>query len=174
MRLTERKYGEIVSSKREKEPIQCSTFCNNCSQGTGNCNYVKEMVEKLAKYEDLEEQCIAENQCGIGELLMKWKAFFDDIAELYEYRKAEEQGLLLRLPCKVGDTLFQKRKDGMHEYKFIGVVYDIFNKEWMLEIALQINGSRWCKTVFSMRCVGETVFLTREEAEAALAEKGGV
>lgn len=157
-RLTERKYGEIVSSKREKEPIQCSTFCNNCSQGTGNCNYVKEMVEKLAKYEDLEEQCIAENQCGIGELLMKWKAFFGDIAELYEYRKAEEQGLLLRLPCPVGTK-----------------VYALVN-----ECEEMYEPSSWYTTIseekfdfYMIDVFGKEVFLTREEAEAAIAEKGG-
>lgn len=52
-RLTKREYGEIVSAEKE---IQCSNFCNNCSQGSGNCKYVKEMIEKLAEYEDLEEQ----------------------------------------------------------------------------------------------------------------------
>jgi len=36
--------------------IPCSSFCNNCSQSTGNCEIVKRMVEKLAEYEDLEEQ----------------------------------------------------------------------------------------------------------------------
>lgn len=55
-RLTERKYGEIVSVKNEEGGISCSSFCNDCSQGTGNCIYVKEMLEKLAEYEDLEEQ----------------------------------------------------------------------------------------------------------------------
>lgn len=55
-RLTERKYGEIVSVKSEEAGINCSSFCNDCSQGTGNCIYVKEMVEKLAEYEDLEEK----------------------------------------------------------------------------------------------------------------------
>ena len=55
-RLTIRKYGEIVSNKREKNGIYCSNFCNNCSQGSGNCEYVKDMIEKLADYEDLEEQ----------------------------------------------------------------------------------------------------------------------
>lgn len=52
-RLTNRRYGEISCTGRE---IPCSSFCNNCSQGTGNCEIVKRMVEKLADYEDLEEQ----------------------------------------------------------------------------------------------------------------------
>ncbi len=66
-RLTKRQFGEIASKKEEETGISCSSFCNSCSQGTGNCKYVKAMVEKLAEYEDLEEQ-----------------------------------GLLLKLPCKVG------------------------------------------------------------------------
>ena len=52
-RLTNRRYGEISCTGRE---IPCSSFCNNCSQGTGNCEIVKRMVEKLADYEGLEEQ----------------------------------------------------------------------------------------------------------------------
>ncbi len=70
-RLTKRKHKNIISKSKEETGIMCSAFCNNCSQGTGSCKYVKSMVEKLAEYEDLEEQ-----------------------------------GLLLKLPCKVGDTVY--------------------------------------------------------------------
>lgn len=67
-RLTERKYGEIVSVKSEETGISCSSFCNNCSQGTGNCKYVKEMVEKLAEYEDLEEKGkLLKIPCKVGD-----------------------------------------------------------------------------------------------------------
>lgn len=118
-----------------------------------------DVVGKLANYEDLEEQCIEENQCGLGEVLLKWKAFFDDIAELYDYRKAEEQGLLLRLPCKVGDTVWQIHTIPKSNRKIIAeVVADAFF------IALCVLEGRF----------GKKVFLTREEAESALAEKGGV
>lgn len=70
-RLTKYKFGNIVSEKQEKAGIHCSNFCNNCSQGTGDCKHLKAMIEKLAAYED-----------------------------------AEEQGLLLKLPCKVGDAVY--------------------------------------------------------------------
>lgn len=53
-RLTKRAYGEITYSK--ERDIMCGSFCNNCSVGTGNCDLVKAMVEKLAELEDLEEQ----------------------------------------------------------------------------------------------------------------------
>lgn len=74
------------------------------------CACLRDVINKLAKYEDLEKQCIEENQCGLRELLLKWKEFFDDIAELYDYRKAEEQGLLKMLPCRVGDTVYVSTK----------------------------------------------------------------
>lgn len=81
----------------------------------------------------------------------------DAIHKLADYEDAEEQGLLLRLPCKVGDTVwgiiryfFRDRKQNPYEiYK--------------------------CKFDLSMlQELGKTVFLTKEEAESALAEKGGV
>jgi len=128
---------------------------------------VKDAIQKLAKYEDLEEQCIAENQCGIRELLLKWKEFFDDIAELYDYRKAEEQGLLLRLPVPLGTI--------------------VYNTTWWdnIEDCVKVNGKPYFRTErkykvskskFSLLDIeefGKTVFVTREEAESALAEKGG-
>lgn len=93
--------------------------------------------------------------------------------ELKRLKDKQEQGLLIELPCKVGDTLYQKIKDGMREYKLIGVVYDIFHKEWMLETALQINGVRWKKEIIPMSYVGKIVFLTEAEAEEALVKMGG-
>ena len=133
-RLTIRKYGEIVSNKREKNGIYCSNFCNNCSQGSGNCEYVKDMIEKLADYEDLEEQ-----------------------------------GLLLKLPCKVGSTIYQLINSHIYEYKVIGICFDIFQNKWMYEVAYEI-GLKWFKTMCDFDVFGKskTVFLTKEEAEQEL------
>ena len=133
-RLTIRKYGEIVSNKREKNGIYCSNFCNNCSQGSGNCEYVKDMIEKLADYEDLEEQ-----------------------------------GLLLKLPCKVGSTIYQLINSHIYEYKVIGICFDILQNKWMYEVAYEI-GLEWFKTMCDFDVFGKskTVFLTKEEAEKEL------
>lgn len=116
-RLTKRKYDGIVSKKEEESGIMCSAYCNHCSQGAGNCKNVKEMIEKLAEYEDLEEQ-----------------------------------GLLLRLPCKVGDTVFTLNKLTSKK-TIIGEL-----KADMFFIALCVMEKRF----------GKTVFLTQSEAEEAL------
>ena len=80
---------------------------------------------------------------------------FDKLAS---YEDAEEQGLLLRLPCKVGDTVYVFRRIddiltvGEHTFKTLTNL-----------VAIMENGE-----------FGREVFLTREEAEQALADMGGV
>lgn len=68
-RLTKRDFSRITYNERRS--IMCSSYCDNCSKGTGDCNTMKKMINRLAELEDLEEQ-----------------------------------GLLVRLPCKVGDTMY--------------------------------------------------------------------
>ena len=78
------------------------------------------------------------------------------LTKLGEYEDAEEQGLLIRLPVAEGTTVF-----GIIRYFFRG------RNENQYEICE-------CKFELSMlREIGKTIFLTREEAESALAEKGG-
>lgn len=108
---------------------------------------------------DNYKQCAEEH-----EQLAEW------LEELKKYKYAEEQGLLLKLPCKVGDTIYQPLIDGqINEYKVIGLVYDIVKNEWAFEVATQI-GLEWMKTVCHMEFIGKTVFLTKEEAEQKLKE----
>lgn len=91
------------------------------------------------------------------------------IERLAEYEDAEEQGLLLRLPCKVGSTLYQPISNQINEYKAIGLCFDITRNEFMYEVAYQI-GLEWYKTTCDFDCINKTVFLTQEEAEQKLKE----
>ena len=92
------------------------------------------------------------------------------IAEkLKEYEDLEEQGLLLRLPCKVGSTLYQPISNRINEYKVIGLCFDITRNEFMYEVAYQI-GLEWYKTTCDFDCINKTVFLTKEKAEKKLKE----
>ena len=92
------------------------------------------------------------------------------IAEkLKEYEDLEEQGLLLRLPCKVGSTLYQPISNRINEYKVIGLCFDITRNEFMYEVAYQI-GLEWYKTTCDFDCIGKTVFLTKSESEQKLKE----
>lgn len=88
---------------------------------------------------------------------------------LREYKELEEQGLLLKLPCKVGSTIYQLINSHIYEYKVIGICFDIFQNKWMYEVAYEI-GLEWFKTMCDFDVFGKskTVFLTKEEAEQAL------
>ena len=89
--------------------------------------------------------------------------------KLAEYEDLEEQGLLLRLPCRVGSTLYQPISNRINEYKAIGLCFDITRNEFMYEVAYQI-GLEWHKTTCDFDCINKTVFLTKEEAEQKLKE----
>ena len=142
------------------------------------CYCLHEVINKLAEYEDAEEQCIAENQCGLRELLTKWKAFFDDIAELYEYRKAEEQGLLLRLACKVGDTVYRycEYNGKVMEYEILNIhisSYASGGYDIVIEGVTEDDEGEEYEFCLSVSEFKNECFASREEAESALAEKGG-
>lgn len=83
--------------------------------------------------------------------------------KLQHYEDLEEQGKLITLPCKIGDTVY-----GIRRYKDrivkSGTVSEMFyNQDGELIIAIK-NVCRGCW--------GKQIFATREEAEAALKEVG--
>ena len=86
-------------------------------------------------------------------------------SKLKNYKDLEEQGLLLRLPVKIGSTLYQPIYSSINEYEVIG--FNIRHNRRMCEVAYE-SGSEWHKTVCGFNAIGKTVFLTREEAEQKL------
>lgn len=81
--------------------------------------------------------------------------------KLAEYEDLEEQGLLLRLPCKIGDTVYTVCDWGI-ESGVVGSIEIIANRIFVNNI------------YGAMIAEAHNIFLTREEAERALAEKKGV
>ena len=107
-------------------------------------------------FENEEDYCSALDKCIIR-----------GMEELKQYRIAEEQGLLLRLPCKVGDTLW-----------WVDVFGDLRSSEVNSMFIEQGIDGLVIETLIcniNAREIGKTVFLTKEEAEAVLAKmKEGV
>lgn len=97
------------------------------------------------------------------------------INKLAEYEDAEEQGLLLRLPCKVGDTIYVNGILGVgeaEEYKVIRVDYHsnlaMGRSEFYVEALLVSSPEN--AIGFYDKEIGKTVFLTKVEAEKKLKE----
>lgn len=87
------------------------------------------------------------------------------IEKLAAYEDAEEQGLLLRLPCKVGSNIYRITDDGVDvaECREIRVA----DEEMYIE---SVTLCDW----ISFDEIGKTIFLTEAEAEAKLAEMEGI
>lgn len=87
-----------------------------------------------------------------------WRAIYD---KLCAYEDAEENGLLVRLPCKLGDTVYHIVT---HSVDITG-----YRMEWKLETTVEPTAFR----IWMVDAIGKTIFLQREEAEGALAALKG-
>lgn len=117
----------------------------------GCCGFKVEICERLAAYEDtgLEPD-------EVNALQKDWSDLCTVIGEcggidrLRELAEADKDGRIVVLPCKVGDTVYRLQYiEQTHGRFVVGVAEIKFALLWLEEF-------------------GETVFLTREEAEAAL------
>lgn len=81
------------------------------------------------------------------------------ICEFKKYRDFEEQGLLLKLPCKVGDRVYMPYLNTILERKID--VINIYRHTMRIHL---------CNTSLFVEPedFGKTVFLTQSEAEEAL------
>ncbi len=103
--------------------------------------------------DDIKTNCI---KCAEEhEQLAEW------LEELKSYKALDEQGLLVRLPCKVGDSVF------------IIVGKDI-SRQGIRKIEISDNSiifkTNRQKRIFNVAEFGKTVFLAREDAEKKLEE----
>ena len=92
------------------------------------------------------------------------------INKLAAYEDAEEQGLLLRLPCKVGDIVYKVNKASKKISKHRVLKIEIEKMEGT-DFTTQIWFENYDFT-FAHR-FGEVIFFTRDEAEAKLKKMEG-
>ena len=86
---------------------------------------------------------------------------------LAEYEDLEQQGKLLKLPCKAGQKVFLLRKD--IKTVIDGEITSIRIGEFASDMKIFIiDDNRYTDASFDK--IGDIVFFTQEEAEAALKE----
>lgn len=129
-------------------------------------------MERLTKISEIGNayypKCFEEPCCGMGECLDdNCSLMIDACKKLAEYEQLEEQGLLVRLPCKVGDMVYVPTRNFISELRIIMISVDMHGTyfRWMLNSGIYPNLDG-----FSGSKLGKTVFLTREEAEKKLEE----
>ena len=113
-------------------------------------------------------KCFEEPCCGMGKCIDNNCNLVNEVCKkLAEYEQLEEQGLIVRLPCKVGDTVYVPTRNFISELRIIMVsvyMHDTYFR-WILNSGIYPNLDG-----FPGSKLGKTVFLTREEAEKKLEE----
>lgn len=139
-RLTKRINGKAAF-------YECNSTCGTCEGVL--CGSVFLMADRLAAYEDT----------GL------------DPERVAELAQAEKDGRLVVLPCKVGDTVWTN-------IAIVGDRYKSADRPYPVEVVFigmgedkrffHVQYSNGRVFPFDFDKIGKTVFLTREEAEAAL------
>lgn len=99
-----------------------------------------------------------ENQFGRNEAYYK----------LQHYEDLEEQGRLITLPCKIGDTVYSFSFNIVYPFTVNGFEINKYEVEFKGSYCGEEKSLEYWSIHFPVSKIGKAVFLTREEAEAAL------
>lgn len=114
-----------------------------------------------------------DSQIGLLALFYRNLWVMADLREkLKEYEDLEEQGRLLKLPCKMGDTVYGINADRNIVSALKIISMNIYSYAIYFNYQL-IDGIYKNIVNFADTDIGKTVFLTKSEAEAKLKELRG-
>ena len=139
-------------------------FENPCYGGgcvTRDCPFETAICERLAAHEDTG--LMPERVVWMKEVIEI--AFDHDksrVERAHDLHVADKEGRVVVLPCKVGDKLYRVFAEEIFEHRVGSMKYFAIQGRWDIETY------PFCPCVESS--IGKTVFLSREEAEKALAE----
>lgn len=143
-RLTQRTKDGIVGNNNGVENFPLYSLYDETHLDHG---LIEQCFNKLAEYEDAEDQG----------LILRLPAPLDGV----ESFKIADKGIWLKVPCQIGDTVYEI--DGItwkgHDWKYRSYK-NAFVKETVFRLEMLSE-------------IGKTVFLTKEEAEQALARMEG-
>lgn len=155
----------------------CSGNCEtlNC----GDCGILDKIVDRLAAYEDtgLEpEEVLPKEYAGEvmkSMILLKEYQKIGPVDRLRELVQADREGRCVVLPCKIGDIVYEIRytAENNSPRKYARKIFDCSVSVCTWRMREQpdmcyVSEKKCTKSDFAF--MGRTVFLTREEAQAAL------
>lgn len=136
----------------------------------------KEAIERIRKdiCNGKEGQRFCNDNCMYGTEYCAYSMAIQALEGIQKYKEAEEQGLLLRLPCKVGDTVWWATRLGVLE-RYVSSMDLIRTDHIAIKLQpLGLDGEHYhFPIIVFLEDFGEIVFTTRAEAEAALEKLKG-
>ena len=128
--------------------------------------YIKEVARENRKNKEKNTIVIPNSFISNADRAEKYEQVAKWLEELKSYKEAEEQGLLVRLPCKLNGTLYSVNYSNktIAENTIIKIsINDHVKRFYCIDDNLR-------ERIFFSRRIGENVFLTREEAQKKLEE----
>ena len=136
-----------------------------CRQ-SGTCTQ-KQVWERLKAYEDAG---LSPQACAEAREIEKTLSGCDySISRMVELMKADKDGRVVVLPCKVGNTIYFVNAKQILEFAVVGYAVDETGISWVHSEHVDKIGNTNERT-FSPDRFGKNTFPTREEAEKALQE----
>ena len=151
--------------------MKCSGNCN-VDMDCIDCPSFDCLVERLAAYEDTgltPERCAEFARADAeGRYIVMRDAEQEGVARLRELAEADRDGRLVVLPCQSGEHVFTLL-DGQKRVRECEVKYAVLDG-WLKVFYIEPIGAPGNLYSVPFGAFGQTVFLTREEAEKALEE----
>lgn len=113
---------------------------------------------KLNKWCNMYEKC---EDCTMGPTFCEHLR--DGIEKFASYKDAEEQGLLVKLPCKIGDAIYRMTPETL-----VPITRDIIMQITICDGFILLHGE--VISEIDAAEIGETAFLSMEEADRKLKE----
>lgn len=194
-------HAKLVASEQMMRAGKCTShdkYCDkfsSCVKCAEEHKQLAQWLEELKEYKELEEKLcvIFAWDCSLSDVVENLERqitepdkdhplnarilTYEDAEKWNEYMELEDQGLLVRLPCKVGTKVYAISS-------FFDCIYNYEHckdtQEWKCEEDIHceyekrlhyVKEIKFCLTLKS--AIGKTVFLTREEAEKKLEEMKG-
>ena len=144
------------TGKHGKSMVDCTPlYCRN------------RLKNRLAAY---EETGLTPEQCESAKNIIDY-AFSADTSKaerILELLKADKDGRLVVLPCKVGDTVWMWNADFGTALPYVVDLISVINEGCGYSANCNHNGELLDSIDFEDGDIGKTIFLTRDEAEKAL------
>ena len=142
---------------------------------------IKEIIEHCKRQTEMYEKGVSADYFDVTPMTNSVKKYWEHkqvaeyLEEMMKYRELEEQGKLLKLPCKVGDTVYRVNA-GAKQPIIPMTVSEIHFLCYKNERAVRfdaIGKKDMGESCYRLEDIGRIVFLTHEEAEKKLEEMKG-
>ena len=108
---------------------------------------------------------------------VKWENNRHNVLQkLADYEDLEEQGRLIKLPCKIGDIIYRVNagaKEPVIKMRVLQVHYKQLREDRIIIRIDAMNDNDMGESCYLLEDFGKNVFITKSEAEAKLKELRG-